>query len=647
MAAAVLASLTACGQGTENVNDQSQDIGGNTLRGGWSRYGDGLNGATIVDVQFDPRAPGVVYATSANTVYKSTDSGGTWRLQGRCDLGSIRYLAFVGSDPNDLAATSSAGVIASSDGGTTWTLLALDGLPVSSLTVHPAQSLRAYLGVRGVGVMRSDDGGKTWAGANDGYPYVDTLAIDVDPRDPDVVVAGAIVLNEKNGYSPNGVVMRTADGGQSWQTVVQGDGNVWNVTRCASDPNVLYAASTAGIVRSGDGGQTWALSPVDGTVEDVAITPSACDDIYAMVYGEGPRHSTDGGRTLGPALTTGLDVNPMGTWPGRMAVDPAHAGAVVLGSHAGLWTTTNAGAQWTAVSSVLDMVVSSLSASPADPGQLWLTSWGSGVWMRPSSSQSWTHVTAVPADYAFAVDADPYRANRILVSNTASLYQSNDGVAFHADTLSKNTFAFAFHPTDAKVLYAATQLNGVYKSADGGVTWTAMNNGLTPWDPEIGIPVIDVLSIAVDPSAPDTLYIGTNGRGVYKSTDGAQSWTSVLAPTKAIGCLAVAPGARTTVYACVAGAGIQSSTDSGATWTDVSQGLPTQDVNGVVVDASSGDVYATMADGVFVRHGGRSFAGVGLGTLPGKAASLPAIVTDGGHRSLVVAAAGAVYAHAL
>ena len=116
---------------------------------------------------------------------------------------------------------------------------------------------------------------------------------------PDQVVAGGALIDSSAGWS-GGVIMTTTNGGQSWQTAVQGDGIVWNVRRCAADPSVLYAAADSGLLRSSDHGQTWSLTPVGYVTEDVAVDPANCNDIYVMAYSYGPLHSTDGGQTFGP-----------------------------------------------------------------------------------------------------------------------------------------------------------------------------------------------------------------------------------------------------------------------------------------------------------------------------------------------------------
>ena len=58
-----------------------------------------------------------------------------------------------------------------------------------------------------------------------------------------------------------------------------------------------------------------------------------------------------------------------------------------------------------------------------------------------------------------------------------------------------------------------TSTRDIYKSTDGGANWFALNTGL---------PNIRVDALAIDPSTPTTLYVGTDS-GVYKSTDGGTS----------------------------------------------------------------------------------------------------------------------------
>jgi photosystem II stability/assembly factor-like uncharacterized protein len=84
--------------------------------------------------------------------------------------------------------------------------------------------------------------------------------------------------------------------------------------------------------------------------------------------------------------------------------------------------------------------------------------------------------------------------------------------------------ALAIDPTTPTTVYAGTSGGGVFKSTDGGNSWSAANVGLT---------ALDVRALAIDPQNPTTLYAGTyssagiSGDTVFKSTDGGASWNRV------------------------------------------------------------------------------------------------------------------------
>lgn len=71
-------------------------------------------------------------------------------------------------------------------------------------------------------------------------------------------------------------------------------------------------------------------------------------------------------------------------------------------------------------------------------------------------------------------------------------------------------FTLAIDPAMSTSLYAGTWGSGVFKSTNGGRNWEAVNTGLTN---------TDVLALAIDPMATTTIYAGTHS-GVFKSTNG-------------------------------------------------------------------------------------------------------------------------------
>ncbi len=121
---------------------------------------------------------------------------------------------------------------------------------------------------------------------------------------------------------------------------------------------------------------------------------------------------------------------------------------------------------------------------------------------------------------------------------------------------------------------------GVLERTDGGATWTAANNGLTSGR--------DVRTLVIDPSAPATLYAGTFGTGVFKTTDGGQNWVQMNIGTTDVLVLAIDPQAPATLYAGVGAGtgGAVTSTDGGVTWSPFNAGLP-QPPSGTFVMAIS------------------------------------------------------------
>lgn len=77
-----------------------------------------------------------------------------------------------------------------------------------------------------------------------------------------------------------------------------------------------------------------------------------------------------------------------------------------------------------------------------------------------------------------------------------------------------NVWSVVIDPRNPSTVYAAS--GGVFKSIDGGATWTLASAGLTGPRPP-------VLALAIDPSNSAVLYAGTD-RGVFKSSNGGQTW---------------------------------------------------------------------------------------------------------------------------
>jgi photosystem II stability/assembly factor-like uncharacterized protein len=200
--------------------------------------------------------------------------------------------------------------------------------------------------------------------------------------------------------------------------------------------------------------------------------------------------------------------------------------------------------------------------------------------------------------------------------------------------------AVAVDPTNNLIVYAGAAQGGVWKTTNGGATWTALTD--TQASLAIG-------SIAIDPRNHLTIYVGTGeennsgdsyyGAGILKSTDGGNTWTQYCGPFcgpvgpsgywgggARIGGLAVQPNNSSVVLAavgcCATGpSGVYRSADAGQTWTQTLNVNGSQAYNVIFDPHTPATAYASVdAGGVYKStDGGNTWVAVngsGAAALP-------------------------------
>ncbi len=155
------------------------------------------------------------------------------------------------------------------------------------------------------------------------------------------------------------------------------------------------------------------------------------------------------------------------------------------------------------------------------------------------------------------------------------------------------------HPTDPNTVYIASAGGGVWRTTDGGTTWTPLTDGL---------PNITGGALAFDPTDPNTVYYGTgeqhycgwsclSGDGLYRSGDAGDTWTKIATRDEVgdyVDQIWIRPDNPDVIF--VAGnRGLARSTDGGSTWNWV---FTLNDVNGIAVRS---DDYEHMFIGVYGR----------------------------------------------
>ncbi len=168
--------------------------------------------------------------------------------------------------------------------------------------------------------------------------------------------------------------------------------------------------------------------------------------------------------------------------------------------------------------------------------------------------------------------------------------------------------ALAIDPASPQTIYAGSSGAGVFRSTDAGASWSTVNTGLT---------MLSVLSLAIDPISPQTVYAGTWYGRVFKSTNGGGSWSAVNPGlTKSyIWALAIDPTSAQTIYASSALEGVFKSTSGGGSWSAANTGMTDTLTGPLAIDpASPQTIYAGTPFGVFKStNGGGNWSAANTG----------------------------------
>ena len=218
-------------------------------------------------------------------------------------------------------------------------------------------------------------------------------------------------------------------------------------------------------------------------------------------------------------------------------------------------------------------------------------------------------------------------------------------------------------PGDPTTYYAGMPEGGVWKTTNAGNTWKPVFDA---------VHVASVGAVAVAPSEPNTVYVGTGdrsgwsftpGQGVFKSTDGGATWTNVgLRTSPYIGAVIVAPRNPDVVLVAAQGRGgrggagpatqggdergVYRTTDGGRTWTRVLPTTGAADASDLYSDFSDPNIlYASVStggSGIFKStDGGIAWQPIAARGLPDGARISAFAVSSGTHGRRVYAVAGA------
>lgn len=382
-------------------------------------------------------------------------------------------------------------IYSTTDAGTTWN--ALPSVPPSVksvwynlvLAVHPTDAHTLYFGE--VHLWRSTDAGANWtdvsviSGSSQGV-HADQHAFALHPTTPTTVWAGN-----------DGGIWLSTDGGSSWRHRNRGLQTMQYYT-IAQHPRweavILAGAQDNGAQRYSGHPAMLLSAPGDGGY--TAIDPSTPSRWYEGRYSLQNQHifgvyRSDQAGTPGSwnRKTTGINVADRVQFYAPFAIDPSNPSTLYFGTHR-LYQTTNNADSWNAITgdltgggpreaiSAITVASATIVYAGSSQGHFSRVELSGGTWTATD------HSAGLPRHYISDIAVDPANASTIYV-------------------------------TISKVFTG----DHVWRSTDGGATWTSASLGLSPRNP--------VNCIDVDPATPNRIFIGCDV-GIFRSEDQGGTW---------------------------------------------------------------------------------------------------------------------------
>ena len=300
--------------------------------------------------------------------------------------------------------------------------------------------------------------------------------------------------------------------------------------------NILYVATNDAVYKSRDGGGTWEKFPSFSArrVTTLAIDPLLPAAIYAGTMGDAVYKSPDGGQHWLPH-NVGLEEHV--SFINQFVFHPAASEQVYAATTVGAFYSKDAGREWVERMNGMKEVhiVTSIAINPKEPAVLYGGTTG-GVYRSDDGAAIWkkinnglipeTELMAAMALGVNAIEIERTNPDVVYAGTTKGLFRTvNKGEQWEriGQSISDPYISsLVLHPKEPAQLYIGGPA-GIWKTSDGGKTWQAMNHGLA---------TLNIRALAMDPKNTQTLYAGTNGSGLYRSTNAGATWVPV--PLKAV-----------------------------------------------------------------------------------------------------------------
>ena len=409
------------------------------------------------------------------------------KIYGTSDLGPVRKRAFaIGTiekrrEKQRIAAAKSKGLSATA-AGPAWSLVgplfrpnknftdtnaSADSGMIANIALHPTDANTIYVAAAGGGVWKTTDGGTSWASLFDNQLILPVGAVAVAASAPNRVYAGSGCGDESSSsqdFSGFGLAI-SSDAGATWRQSQSSPGSKFSELMVdPENPDILLSATDRGVMRSTDGGDTWAASLPGSPIAARSLSRATNKAVvFAGTWASGTAgsiwKSTDGGVTF-TEKTNGLPGTATTRGRGEVAVAPSDVNRVYA---------LFAGAD----SKTLDMVRST------DGGETWTAL---GLMSKPTPVEVLGTQGNAFADLA----VDPTNP-QIVYAGGLDLWKSVDGgdnwnrISNWGGPTNEIAYVHADHHsinfgTGGAIYFTAD--GGIFRSTNGGTSYTQLNRGL-------------------------------------------------------------------------------------------------------------------------------------------------------------------------
>ena len=413
---------------------------------------------------------------------------------------------------------------------------------INTIIKDPGNPQTLYVGAPAGGIWKSTDDGVNWTPLSDHLPQIGVSGIAIDPTDSNIIYISTGDDDAGDSYSIG--VMKSTDSGQTWNTtgLTYLYTNNKTTNEIFIDPtnnNHIWVASTDGLQKSEDGGDTWAIKQ-DGNIVDFRLHPNYDNNsiIYAVGYNNNESkfyRSEDKGETFSEISSIPIDSNRIILETTLAAPDKVYVLSAYdngdgtyegRNSFQGVYVSDDAGLNFTKTAESDDIFGSgqswydmALTVSDTDPNVLFVGVLD--IWRSTDGGDNFTKINSWSQRTNSFTHADihfmRYFDGVLYAGTDGGIYRSaDDGINF--EDLS-NTLSIAQIYTVSTSRPDSSKLAGGLQDCGGfalsGSNWNSYHGG-------------DGMGTAVDPFEENTFYGMTQyGRNLYRTTTGGDGgWSS-------------------------------------------------------------------------------------------------------------------------